>query len=492
MSKAAVIGGGFSGLASACFLAKDGHEVTLLEQHPTVGGRARMYSDLGFKFDMGPSWYWMPDVFERFFNSFGKKVANYYELKQLDPGFQVIFNKTESVSIPARLDDIYSVFESIESGAAARLKKFMAEAAVKYRIGMGEMVYKPGNSWKEFATWPVVSNAMKLQMFKSMRSHVREYFKDERLRAIMEFPVLFLGSTASRIPAMYSLMNYSAFAQGTWYPHMGMVEIIKAMESLATELGVCINTSASVERIVARNNLVAGLETPKGFLATDGLLATGDYRHMEQQLLDPEFRNYSEHYWQKRVMAPSCLIFYIGVSRKIEKLIHHNLFFDASLDKHAAEIYDDPKWPEEPLFYVCCPSKTDHTVAPYGMENLFILMPIATDIEDSTAMRERYFDKIMKRLEDWVGTSITSYIVHKRSYCIENFKQDYGACRGNAYGLANTLTQTAVLKPAMRNKKLKNMFYAGQLTVPGPGVPPALVSGEIAANQLSNYLKNRI
>jgi phytoene desaturase len=489
MSGVSIIGSGFAGLASACFMARNGHKVTLLEKNSSVGGRARMYQQSGFKFDMGPSWYWMPDVFERFFSAFGKNVSDYYDLQRLDPGFQVIFGKNDTVAIPARLEDIHEVFESIEKGASEKLKKFMAEAGLKYRIGMGEMVYKPAHSWMEYATWPVVSNAMKLQMFTSMRSHVRSYFKDERLRAIMEFPVLFLGSTASRIPALYSLMNYSAFAQGTWYPNKGMLEIVSAMEQLAVELGVDIRTGVAATGIAVHNNMAAGIETATGFVPAKGVIATGDYHHIEQKLLEARYRNYPEDYWTNKVMAPSCLIFYLGVSKKIEKLIHHNLFFDASLDQHAAEIYDNPKWPVHPLFYVCCPSKTDHTVAPYGMENLFLLMPIAPGLTDTPEIREQYFSQIMQRLEEWCGTQITPYIVHKRAYCIEDFKTDYNAYRGNAYGLANTLRQTAVLKPALRNKKIKNLFYAGQLTVPGPGVPPALVSGELAANQLTHYLK---
>lgn len=492
MKKISVIGAGFSGLSAACFMAKQGHEVTMFEKNSTSGGRARAFTEQGFTFDMGPSWYWMPDIFENFFKQFDKQPQDYYHLVQLDPGFQMIFGKDDIVKIPAKIDDIYEVFEQIEKGSASKLKKFLSEGAFKYKIGMQELVYKPAFSWLEFANYEVISGVAKLHIFQSVSSHVRSYFKDERLIALMEFPVLFLGAMARQIPALYSLMNYAALSLGTWYPMGGMMNIGSAMGELAQSLGAKIITDCDVEKIVVSNGRVQRLLTGKGVFATDGLVASGDYHHIEQDLLDERDRNYSEAYWDKKTFAPSCLIFYVGVNKKIKKLIHHNLFFDTSMDVHAREIYEQPKWPEQPLFYVCCPSKTDDTVAPEGMENLFVLIPVAPDLEDTEAIRDHYFSVVIKRMEDLCGDSILPHIVYKKSYCINDFKKDYNAYKGNAYGLANTLRQTAVLKPAMRNKKVKNIFYAGQLTVPGPGVPPALISGQIAAEQLLKYFKNSI
>jgi phytoene desaturase len=470
-------------------MAKHRQNVTVIEKNATTGGRARAYSEQGFTFDMGPSWYWMPDIFENFFAQFGKRPEDFFKLVKLDPGFQMIFGKNDVVQIPANLDDIYEVFEQIEKGSADQLKKFLAEGAYKYKVGMQELVYKPAFSWLEFANATVISGATKLHMFRSMRSHVRSYFKDERLIALMEFPVLFLGAMPDQIPALYSLMNYAALTMGTWYPMGGMTEIIKAMESITTSMNVDIITKCEVKKINVEHNRSVNINTTKGNFTTHGLIATGDYHHIDQQLLDQEYRNYDEAYWDKRTFAPSCLIFYLGVNKKIKKLIHHNLFFDANLDEHSKEIYQNPEWPKDPLFYVCCPSKTDPSVAPEGMENLFVLIPIAPGLKDDEATREYYYDRIMKRLEDLCEDSIIPHVIHKRSYCVNDFESDYHAYKGNAYGLANTLKQTAVLKPSLRNKKVKNMFYAGQLTVPGPGVPPALISGQIAAEQLLKYLK---
>ncbi len=488
MKNISVIGSGFSGLSAACFLAKEGHKVSVFEKNQTTGGRARAYTEQGFMFDMGPSWYWMPDIFENFFAQFGKHPSDYYKLVQLDPGFQVIFGKDDVLKVPAGLEDIYELFEQTEKGSAIKLKEFLAEGAFKYRVGMQQLVYKPAFSWLEFASKEVIGGATRLHMFTSMRSYVRRFFKDERLVALMEFPVLFLGAMADKIPALYSLMNYAAFSLGTWYPMGGMAEITKAMTSLADSLGVEINTGCDVKTINVQAGKVYKLETSRGTYNSEGLIATGDYHHMEQHLLQKEFRTYDEVYWNKKTMAPSCLVFYVGVNKRINKLIHHNLFFDASFDDHARAIYKDPHWPEDPLFYVCCPSKTDDSVVPEGMENLFLLVPVAPDMEDTPEIRERYFNIIIKRMESYCNEPLMPNIIYKKSYCINDFKDDYYAYKGNAYGLANTLNQTAVLKPSLRNKKVKNMLYAGQLTVPGPGVPPALISGQLAASQLLNYL----
>lgn len=489
MAKISVIGSGFSGLAAACFAAKQGHEVTVFEKNKTLGGRARMYQEQGFTFDMGPSWYWMPDVFENFFSQFGKSASAYYELKQLEPGFQIIFGNTDTIEIPSSMSELEAIFENIEPGSTANLRKFLKEAKFKYDVGMKELVYKPAFSWLEYASFDVVKGMLQSNLFSSVSSYVRSYFKDERLIALMEFPVLFLGAMADKIPALYTMMNYSALVQGTFYPVGGMYKIVEGMKDLAESLGVKFQTGVQVNQIKVQNGTVAGLETNIGFQVTEGLIAAADYNHVEQHLLEEKYRNYNAEYWEKKTFAPSCLIYYVGVSKKIKKLLHHNLFFDAGFNQHANDIYTEPKWPDKPLFYVCCPSKTDLGLAPEGMENIFILVPVATGLTDDENIREKYFEGIIKRMEDYCGEAFLDEVVYKKTYCINDFAADYHAFKGNAYGLANTLMQTAVLKPSLKNKKVKNMFYAGQLTVPGPGVPPALISGQIAAVQLNKYLE---
>ena len=484
----AVIGSGFAGMAAACFLAKNGCKVTVFEKNTAVGGRARSFSAEGFTFDMGPSWYWMPDTFDRFFAHFGKKTSDYYELVQLDPGFRMIFGKEDLLDIPASFDALCAEFERIEKGSTANLIKFLEEAKYKYEVAMGDMVYKPCLSWSEFMTPKVMMSAMGLNMFSSVSKQVRKYFKDHRLIDLMEFPVLFLGETARNIPGMYSLMNHAALSQGTWYPMGGMVKIVEAMHELAQELGVQFVTDCEVQQINVSNGKATQLTTSKGNYPVDGVIGAADYNHIESKLLDPAYTNYNDAYWEERTFAPSSLLFYLGVNKRVKSLKHHNLFFDTSLDVHAAEIYERPQWPSDPLFYVCCPSKTDDAVAPAGMENLFVLIPIAPGIEDTPEIRARYYDMVMARLEKYCEEPVRDHIVYNKSYCVKDFVNDYNAYKGNAYGLANTLRQTAVLKPSLRNKKVKNLFYSGQLTVPGPGVPPSLVSGQLAAEQLLKVL----
>ena len=483
MSKVHIIGSGFSGLSAACYLAKAGHEVHIFEKHNTVGGRARQFKANGFTFDMGPSWYWMPDIFERFYNDFGKTASDFYELNRLSPSYQIYYPE-DTLEIPSNLPDLYSLFESIESGSAAKLKSFLASAKYKYEVGIQEFVEKPSLSPLEFLDPRILTSAIKLNMFSSLSSEVRSLFKDPRLIELLEFPVLFLGATPQKIPALYSLMNYADLSLGTWYPMGGMNKIIEALTVIAKENGVQIHLNAPITQILADGNKAEALISNGKEYKASVIISSADYHHTEQSLLEERFRNYNQAYWESRVMAPSSLLFYLGIGKRLKSLHHHNLFFDKDFATHASEIYEQPKWPSDPLFYVCCPSKTDPSVAPEGCENLFLLMPLAPGIADSTEMREKYFKIMIERLEEKMGEEIKMDIIYKKSYCIDNFKEDYNAFKGNAYGLANTLKQTALLKPRLKNKRLHNLYYTGQLTVPGPGVPPSLISGRVVANQV--------
>ncbi len=489
--RVAVIGAGFSGISAAAYLAKEGHRVHVFEKNSMAGGRARqLIAPGGFVFDMGPSWYWMPDVFENFFHDFNSKVRDFYELQLLDPAFELVF-KNDSLKIPADFSQLCEIFESIEKGAANRLIKFMREAEAKYKLGMQEMVYKPGLSIIEYLNVNAIWSGFTINIFSSFRKHVRKYFSDPRLLALMEFPILFLGAKPHDIPALYSLMNYAGLKLGTWYPKGGFGKVIEAMRSVAEQNGATFHFNAEVENIICNDGKVTALRVNGNSFLTNGVVATADYHHIEQSLLDPGSRNYQTNYWQKKVFAPSALIFYLGVDKKIERLQHHTLFFDEDMDVHGEEIYSDPRWPTKPLFYVCCPSKTDDSVAPRGNENIFLLMPVAAGLHDDEATRERYFTAMLEKLEAFVGESIRPHIVFKKSYCVNDFISDYKAFKGNAYGLANTLYQTAIFKPKIRNKRVTNLFYAGQLTVPGPGVPPSIISGKIAAGLLNKHLQNK-
>ena len=483
--KVIVIGAGFAGLSSASFLAKAGYQVTILEKNQVAGGRARKFEVEGFTFDMGPSWYWMPDVFDDYFAHFGKKTSDYYQLIRLDPSYQIYFGKDEVMEVPATCEALFAMFEKYEPGSSKKLEKFLAEAKYKYEVGMNEFVQKPSHSIFEFADFRIVKSMFRLQMFTSIASQIRKLFKHPKLIQLLEFPVLFLGATPQNTPALYSLMNYADMELGTWYPMGGMHEIIKGMVTLAEELGVEIKLGEEVKQIYVPNGHATKVITQNAEYQADVIVGGADYHHIEAQLLEQKHRNYSEKYWDKRVMAPSSLLFYLGINKKLKNLHHHNLFFDEDFDQHAYEIYTDPQWPSKPLFYVCVPSVTDTSVAPAGCENVFVLIPLAPDLKDTEALREQYFDVVMERLEQLTGQSIRDAIVYKRSFAHRDFQKDYHAFKGNAYGLANTLLQTAFLKPKLRSKKVANLYYAGQLTTPGPGVPPSLISGQVVAREIT-------
>jgi phytoene desaturase len=482
--RVAILGAGFSGLSAACYAAKKGYEVHVFEKHDTAGGRARQFTtNDGFTFDMGPSWYWMPDVFEDFFNDFGYKTSDFYELKSLNPQFEIIF-QDDKILIPEKYEDLKNLFESYESGAGQKLDEFMRSAKNKYEVGMKQFIYKPCHSWTEFASLKILKNATQLDLLSNFDDYVNKFFSDRRLKMIMEFPVIFLGAAPSNIPALYSLMNYGGYALGTWYPMGGFFEVIKAMQQVAENLGVTFHFNAEVNGIKTQSNQAQAIQVNGDNLLFDEVISSIDYNHTEK-LLPENARNYDDKYWKTRTFAPSCLIFYLGLKGKIANLKHHTLFFEHELDAHIDDIYVHKQWPDKPLFYVCCPSKTDPSVAPPEDENLFLLMPVANDIEDNEELREKYFQEMLTRIEKHTGTShLESRIIYKKSYCVNNFKEDYNAYGGNAYGLANTLKQTAIFKPAIRNKKLKNLHYTGQLTVPGPGVPPSIISGKIVANEI--------
>lgn len=480
-----VIGAGFAGLSAATSLASKGYDVTILEKNSMPGGRARVFQAEGFTFDMGPSWYWMPDIFDNYFARFGKRTSDYYNLVRLDPSYTVVFGTNEAVDLPAGLPALESLFEQFEPGSGPKLREFLKQAAYKYKVGMNKFVWKPSRSIKEFLSLKLLFDVARLDVFQSFATHARKFFSHPRLLEIIEFPVLFLGATPANTPAMYSLMNYAEMALGTWYPIGGMHEIVKAMVRLAVEKGVKILLNQHVQKIDIQHGKAQRIITNEGIFETDIVVAGADYNHVETQLIDSVHRNYSDDYWQKRVMAPSSLLFYLGVDKRVPRLRHHNLFFDEDFKLHAQEIYETPRWPTKPLFYASAPSKTDPGVAPEGCENLFLLIPVAPDLTDDEVTREHYFNLIMDRLEAYVGEDIRSHIVFKRSYAHNDFKSDYHAFRGNAYGLANTLKQTALLKPSLKNKQVNNLFYTGQLTVPGPGVPPSLISGLVVADQVS-------
>ncbi len=482
--KISIIGSGFSALAAACYLAKKGNEVTLYEKNSTIGGRARQLKKEGFTFDIGPTWYWMPDVFERFFADFNKKPSDYYELIKLSPAYQVYFDNLDFVTIADNLEEIISTFETIEKGSGDVLRQFIKEAQSNYDIAIKDLVYRPGESPMELIT---IETAKKVnQFFSTISKDVRKRFKNTKLVQILEFPVLFLGAKPSDTPSFYSFMNFADFGLGTWHPKNGMYSVILAMEALALELGVKIEVNSNVEKILIENGKTTGIKVNGKTIESDIVLSGADYHHTET-LLDEKDRQYTEKYWDKKTFAPSSLLFYVGFDKKIKNVEHHSLFFDVDFDVHASAIYDYPKWPEEPLFYASFPSKTDENAAPKGNEAGIFLIPLAPGLEDNEVLREKYFEKIINRFERLTNQKVKENVIFKESFCVNDFIKEYNSYKGNAYGMANTLLQTAFLRPKLKSKKVKNLYFTGQLTVPGPGVPPSLISGKLVSDLIEKY-----
>jgi len=480
--KVEVIGSGFASIAAACYLAKEGYEVTVYEKNAQLGGRARQFVNQGFKFDMGPTWYWMPDVFERFFGDFGRKPSDYYQLEKLGPAYRVYFGQEDYLDISDNLDEIKQTFEEVEENGAKALTGFLKKAEKNYDVAIKDLVYKPGISPFELVSKDTILEIP--QFISTIHDVAKKKFKSPKLRQIIEFPVLFLGAKPSMTPAFYSFMNFADLSLGTWYPKGGMKSVIDGMIRLSEELGVSFHVNSNVSKITTDDNKKVTFLTINGEeVETDLLVSGADYAHTES-LMIKENRVYSDAYWDKKIMAPSSLLFYVGLDKKIKNVLHHTLFFDVSFDDHAKAIYDDPAWPEKPLFYASFPSISDNTIAPDGKEAAIFLIPLAPDLEDTQALREKYFDIILERLEKLTKQEIKSSILFKESYCVQDFKDDYNSFKGNAYGMANTLLQTAFLRPKLKSKKIKNLYFTGQLTVPGPGVPPSLISGKLVADLL--------
>lgn len=488
MKKVVVIGSGFSSLSVACYMANAGHKVSVFEKNKSIGGRARQFERDGFKFDMGPTFYWMPDIFERFFADFKKKPADFYQITRLDPGYEIYFGENDTLKESADRTKLNQTFEQLEAGSSVFLDRFLKKAEFNYRVAIDKVVYKPGKSPLELVMPQTIIRIF--QFITSVSFSVRKNIKNDKLRQMLEFPVLFLGAKPNKTPSFYRFMNYADMILGSWHVKGGMIEVLNGMLQLAASMGAEIFTDSPVTEIRTEKGKATGIVVAGTFIQADVIISGADYHHTEL-LLPRKERNYTQKYWSRKVFAPSAILYYIGFDKRIDNVSHHTLFFDTSFKEHASDIYDTPDWPVKPLFYASFPTKTDSSLAPKGQETAILLIPIAAGLMDTAQIREKYLGQVIRRMEELTGQELNSHILFSQSYATTDFMSDYNAYKGNAYGLANTLRQTAFMKPKVCNKRLANFFYTGQLTVPGPGVPTAIISGKIAAECALSYLNSK-
>lgn len=477
--KVVVIGAGFGGLSVAALLAKDGHQVTVLEKNPTAGGRGRVWVKDGFTFDLGPSWYTMPEVFDRFFKLFDKKTADYYKLKRLDPSYRIFFGRNDTLDISTELKKNIALFESMEAGGGKKLKDYLKQAEYQYTQAMSSFIYKDYPSLMSMLDLKLVAQINKLHLLEDMDSFTKRWFKNDRLRKILLYTLVFLGGAPKKTPALYALMSHIDFNLGIWYPMGGLGKVVTSLQQLAEEEGATFSFNQTVKSIEVNSGVATQVLTQNKKYDADIVVTNADYAHAETKLLEEKWQSYPKSYWDKRTVAPSAFLIYLGLNKKVKNLKHHSLFFHHDWVEHFNQIFEEPQWPDKPSYYVCCPSKTDPIMAPKGKENIFLLVPIAAGLKDTPSIREKYYRKIMDDFQTTLGQDIEDDIILKRIYSLKDFEKDYNAFKGTALGLTHTMFQTAYFRPHHRSKKVKNLYYTGQFTHPGIGVPITLISAQI-------------
>ena len=487
-NKVIIIGSGFGGLGTACLLAKAGYDVSVYEKNDKVGGRANLLQENGFTFDMGPSWYMMPDVFEHFFGLLGENINDYITLEKLSPSYR-IFLKSENKQYDfySDLEKNKKTFEEIEPGAGEKLEKYLEISKEQYEIAYSEFMFKNYDTIFDFFNKRVMTNGKKLPIFKNMKNYVEQYFKSELLQKVLQFQTVLLGTAPKDTPAMYSLMNHVDFNQGIWYTKGGIYEVVKAIKKVAEKNGVKFFTNSPAEEIIVEDNKATGIKVNGENIYADIVISNADIHHTEQKLLKKEHRMFTEKYWSKKVIAPSGLLLYIGMKDKVDNLTHHNLIFSSDWPKNFKQIFKTEELPDDPSIYICCPSITDDTVAPEGKENIFVLAPIASNPNYTEGDLDIFQEKLLKTIEKTTGIKdFNNRIEYIKRYTVKDFISDYNSYKGSALGLAHTLRQTAIFRPNNYSKKVKDLYFVGGQTNPGIGVPICLISAELIYKRLKN------
>lgn len=463
-------------------MQKKGYDVTVLEKNANFGGRANVFEAEGFRFDMGPSWYLAPDIFEHFFDLVGEKVSDHLTLEKLKPSYRIFFrNSPDKVDINSDIDIDSKTFDAIEAGAGENLKAYLKQSEYQYDVATQHFMYKNYDTIFDFFNRRVMAEGQKLSVFSNMHAFVSKFFKSQKLRQIMEYTMVFLGTSPYEAPALYNLMSHMDFNQGVFYPRGGFYALIDSLVAIAEKNGAKLRNNADVAEIIVDNGETTGVRLAGGeAIPADIVISNADMWFTETKLLAEKWQIHRQRYWNKKVLAPSAFIMYLGVKEKLPSLIHHNLLFSEDWRKNFDDIYKDPKLPDEPSLYVCAPSVTDSSVAPEGKENLFVLVPIASNLEISETEKEEYADRVLGLMEREMNLpGSREKIEYRRIYTVADFAGDYNSFKGTALGLAHTIWQTAIFRPKNQSKKVKNLFYVGAGTNPGIGTQICLISAEL-------------
>jgi len=483
---AVIVGAGFAGMAAAALLARDGYDVTVLEKNDRPGGRAMVHEEKGYRFDMGPSWYMMLEAFERFFAEFGKTPDDFYETVRLDPSYRVFFGQDDIVDVHADLGRNLTLFNELEEDGAKKLQAFLDKSQEQYEIAIDNLIYRDYDSPKDVLDKTIIFEGARLNIYKNLDKYTRQFFDSEKARKLIEYSIAFVGGAPHISPALYALLTHTDLKLGIWYPVGGFGAVARAVEQLCHDQGVTFAFDQEVKKVQVADGRATGVVTNTDFFGADVVLNTVDYHHGETALLDGEYQTYPESYWQKKVLAPSSFRIFLGLDITLDEIAHHSLYLNPDWDSYFNQVYGpDPVWPDDPSYYICCPSKNDPGLAPEGGEAMSILVLIAPGLEDTPEIRRRYYEKIMDHFERLIGRDIRSHVVVKKLFSVNDFIGRYNAYRGTALGLAHTLRQTAVFRPRHQSKKVDNLYYAGHYTHPGIGVPVTLISAQLAARKIS-------
>ena len=473
----AVVGGGIGGLSAACYLADDGADVTVVERHERLGGVANRIERDGYTFDTGPSWYLQPEVFERFFGQFGHEPGDFYDLDFLDPKYRVFWTDGDRVTVPADREGVREVFESYEDGAGEALDEYLERAREAYDLGMERFVYEDRARLRDMLDLDVVRSGRALPLLRTMDDHVKRYVDHPKLRQLLEYTLVFLGGSPYNTPALYSMLSWADHGLGVAHPEGGMYSVVQALEELGSELGVEYRTDTEVHAVRGERGAFT-IETDGGPVAADLVVCNAPPAAADRELLPPGERLRDD--WDDATFAPSAFMLYLGVEGDVDPLAHHSLVFPTDWDDHFDAIFEDPRWPTDPAYYLSVPSQTDDTVAPEGGNTVVVLVPIAPGLDDGPEAREQYRDAVLDSLATDTGVDLRDRIVVEAEACVSEFARRYDRPQGTALGLAHTLRQTGPLRPAHRAGP-DGFYLVGADTTPGIGVPMCLISGEHTA-----------